>query len=270
MSIAHVITDALDGGLWRLPSHAIENQPGRNHMSLKGKGVAIVTGASSGIGLACSEAFLGAGFDVVGLARDFSKTDLAHPNFRKECLDLSRSDEIQRAFPPLLKSLTQPLKILVSNAGIGKMGYLEQLSAADIEKVLATNLLGHILVTKHCLPIMKQNHACSDLIFIGSESARQGGKEGSVYCASKFGLRGFAQSLRSECAKAGVRVNLINPGAVRSAFFDNLHFEPGPEAEHAILPTDVAAIALGVVKMRAGTVLDEINMSPLTKVWQSK
>ena len=80
MSIAHVITDALDGGLWRLPSHVIENQPGRNHMSLKGKGVAIVTGASSGIGLACSEAFLAAGFEVIGLARDFSKTYLEHPN----------------------------------------------------------------------------------------------------------------------------------------------------------------------------------------------
>ena len=152
----------------------------------------------------------------------------------------------QRVFPSLLNSLAQPLRILVNNAGIGKMGHLEQLSAADIEKVLATNLLGHILVTKHCLPVMKQHHAYSDLIFISSESARQGGKEGSVYCAGKFGLRGFAQSLRPECAKAGVRVNLINPGAVRSAF-DELHFEPGPEAEHAILPADVAAIVLAVV-----------------------
>ena len=239
-------------------------------MSSEGKGIAIVTGASSGIGLACSEAFLAAGFEVIGLARDFSKTDLEHPNFRKTCLDLSCPDEIQRVFPSLLNSLAQPLRILVNNAGIGKMGHLEQLSAVDIEKVLATNLLGHILVTKHCLPVMKQHHAYSDLIFIGSESARQGGKEGSVYCASKFGLRGFAQSLRPECAKAGVRVNLINPGAVRSAFFDELHFEPGPEAEHAILPADVAAIALAVVNLRAGTVLDEINMSPLNKVWQSK
>lgn len=239
-------------------------------MSSEGKGIAIVTGASSGIGLACSEVFLAAGFEVIGLARDFSKIDLEHSDFRKTCLDLSCPDEIQRVFPSLLKSLTQPLRVLVNNAGIGKMGYLEQLSAADIEKVLATNLLGHILVTKHCLPVMKQHHACSDLIFIGSESARQGGKEGSVYCASKFGLRGFAQSLRPECAKAGVRVNLINPGAVRSAFFDELHFEPGPEAEHAILPADVADIVLAVVNSRAGTVLDEINMSPLSKVWQSK
>ena len=61
--------------------------------------VAIVTGASSGIGLACSEAFLAAGFEVIGLARDFSKTGLEHPNFRKTCLDLSCPDEIQRVFP---------------------------------------------------------------------------------------------------------------------------------------------------------------------------
>ena len=239
-------------------------------MTKVGRGVAIITGASSGIGLACSEAFLAAGFEVIGLARDFSKTTLDHLNFRKECMDLSSPGEIQKTLPGILKSLTKPLKVLVSNAGIGKMGYLEQLADSDIERVIATNLLGHILVTKYCLPILKKQNECSDLIFVGSESARQGGKEGSVYSASKFGLRGFAQSLRSECAKAGVRVNLINPGAVRSSFFDGLHFEPGPGDEHAIMPADVATMALTAVNLRAGTVLDEINMSPLTKVWQSK
>ena len=239
-------------------------------MTSIGRGVAIITGASSGIGLACSKAFLAAGFEVVGLARDFSKMGLDHSNLRKECLDLSCSDAIQRSFPSILNSLAEPLKVLVCNAGIGKIGYLEQLAIADIEKVLATNLLGHILITKYCLPVLKQQNECSDLIFIGSESARRGGKEGSVYSASKFGLRGFAQSLRSECAKAGVRVNLINPGAVRSSFFDDLHFEPGPANEHAIFPADVATMALTAVNLRAGTVLDEINMSPLTKVWQSK
>jgi NADP-dependent 3-hydroxy acid dehydrogenase YdfG len=97
-----------------------------------------------------------------------------------------------------------------------------------------------------------------------------GGKEGSVYCASKFGLRGFAQSLRLECAKSEIRVSLINPGAVRTAFFDDLHFEPGDRAENAIQPEDVAATVLSILAMRGGTVVDEINLSPRKRVWQSK
>ena len=150
------------------------------------------------------------------------------------------------------------------------MGYLEQLSVADIEHTLAVNLLSHILLTRLCLPVMKQQPGTSDVVFIGSEAALQGGREGSVYCASKFGLRGFAQSLRQECAKSGVRVSLINPGAVRTAFFDELHFEPGDREENAILPEDVAAAVLSVLEMRAGTVVDEINLSPMTRVWQSR
>ena len=78
-SIVRVITDALDGVLSRPTSHVIDNQSGRSYMSSEGKGIAIVTGASSGIGLACSEVFLAAGFEVIGLARDFSKTDLSIP-----------------------------------------------------------------------------------------------------------------------------------------------------------------------------------------------
>ena len=68
-------------------------------MSSEGR-IAIVTGASSGIGLACSEAFIAAGFEVIGLARDFSKADLEHTNFRKTCLDLSCPDEIRESFRP--------------------------------------------------------------------------------------------------------------------------------------------------------------------------
>ena len=246
-------------------------------MRLSGR-VAVITGAASGIGAAIARALSKQQYDLVLVGRNVEGLSAAAGDIKSqtpECqvlcqqADLTNAEDREAILNCVVAEGYAEI-LLVNNAGIGKMGHLEQLSAADIEKVLATNLLGHILVTKYCLPVMKQHHAYSDLIFIGSESARQGGKEGSVYCASKFGLRGFAQSLRPECAKAGVRVNLINPGAVRSAFFDELHFEPGPEAEHAILPADVAAIVLAVVNSRAGTVLDEINMSPLTKVWQSK
>lgn len=239
-------------------------------MTHEQQGAVLVTGASSGIGLAISRRLLECGFSVHGVARDFSKADINHANFHRTELDLACADAIQAGLPPLLKTLDQPLRAVVNNAGIGKMGYLEQLSVTDIQSVLAVNLLSHILVSRLCLPVMKQRAALSDLVFIGSEAALAGGKEGSVYCASKFGLRGFAQSLRQECAKSEVRVSLINPGAVRTAFFDELHFEPGDRDENAILPEDVAATVLAILSMRGGTVVDEINLSPRKRVWQSR
>ena len=98
----------------------------------------------------------------------------------------------------------------------------------------------------------------------------RGTRQGSIYCASKFAIRGFSQALREECGKSNVRVTLINPGAVRTPFFDELHFEPGAAQENAIEPEDIAEVLLTVLQARPGTVFDEINLSPLSHVWQRK
>jgi 3-hydroxy acid dehydrogenase/malonic semialdehyde reductase len=105
-----------------------------------------------------------------------------------------------------------------------------------------------------------------DLIFMGSESALSGARQGSLYCAAKFALRGLSQSLRAECGRRGVRVSLINPGMVRTPFFDQLNFRPGVGAEHAIEPDDVAQAVSMVLTARQGTVIDEINLSPQSQV----
>ena len=233
-------------------------------------GVVLITGASSGIGLAISKKLLQEGHTVIGLARDFKKCEFVHEHFQQVAIDLSDSAEIENRVPKLIKSLDQPLRALVNNAGIGKMGYLEQLSVSDIRESVDTNFLSHVLVTKAALPLMKQQTCTSDVVFLGSEAALSGAQQGSIYCATKFALRGFAQSLRQECAKSSVRITLVNPGAVRSNFFDNLNFEPGDSPDNAIEPDDVAKVVSDVINMRAGTVVDEINLSPLKKVWQSK
>ena len=105
-----------------------------------------------------------------------------------------------------------------------------------------------------------------DVIFIGSEAALEGGKKGSLYCATKFGLRGFSQSIRQESANKNIRVTLINPGMVRTSFFDDLNFQPGDDEENAIEPTDIADIIINILSMRSGTVVDEINLTPQKKV----
>jgi NADP-dependent 3-hydroxy acid dehydrogenase YdfG len=101
---------------------------------------------------------------------------------------------------------------------------------------------------------------------MGSEAALQGGQKGALYCAAKFGLRGLAQSLREEAAGKGVRVGIINPGMVQSDFFQELDFRPGPEPHQHLLPEDVAAAAMLMLNARPGTAIDEINLSPRSKV----
>ena len=230
----------------------------------------IVTGASSGIGEAVSTQLLSNGYSVIGLARDFSKCSIQYPQFQSIEIDLSDIGELESELKSKLASVKGNIRALIANAGIGRMGYLEQLSVADIQQTMDTNFVSHAILTKLLLPALKSSDRTTDLVFIGSESAIKGGREGSIYCASKFALRGFAQALREECGKSGVRVSLINPGAVRSSFFNDLHFQPGDGDDNAIEPTEVAQVVADVISARPGTVFDEINLSPLNRVWQKK
>ncbi|NQV69185.1 MAG: SDR family oxidoreductase [Pseudohongiella sp.] len=238
-------------------------------MSDKASQLVVVTGASSGIGLAMSKTLLEQGYQVLGIARDFEQTSIDHKNFSCTSLDMSDIDKLPAAIAEIVAGINLPVKALINNAGVGKMGNLEQLSIKDIRLVMDTNFISHVIVTKSFLPLLKkQGHG--DIVFTGSEAALKGSRQGSIYCASKFAVRGFAQALREECGKSGVRVTVINPGAVRTPFFDELHFEPGSEQENAIEPEDIAKMLITVIEARPGTVFDEITLSPLNHVWQRK
>ena len=229
----------------------------------------VVTGASSGIGLALVKALLAEGYAVLGIAKSFEKAGLNHPNFSGRSINLADLDALPGAMSSLLNEIDRPIKALINNAGIGRMGFLEQLSVKDIRLVMDTNLTSQVIVTKTFLPLLKKQGE-GDILFMGSEAALKGAKQGSIYCASKFALRGFSQALREECGKSGVRITLINPGAVRTPFFENLQFEPGLAAENAIEPEDIASAVSMVLAARSGTVFDEITLSPRNQVWKKK
>lgn len=238
-------------------------------MSDKASQLVVITGASSGIGLAMSKTLLEQGYRVLGIARNFDRASLEHKNFSSESLDMSDIDNLPGRISELVAGIEFPVKALINNAGLGKMGFLEQLSVKDMRSLMDVNFMSHAIVTKAFLPMLKKQ-ASADIVFTGSEAALKGSRQGSIYCASKFAIRGFAQALREECGKSGVRVTVINPGAVRTAFFDDLHFEPGSEPENAIEPEDIAQMLLTVIEARPGTVFDEITLSPLNHVWQRK
>jgi NADP-dependent 3-hydroxy acid dehydrogenase YdfG len=224
----------------------------------------LLTGASSGIGRATALLLLEQGYHVVGLARDFSKFPCTDKNFTAISVDLSALDTLPSFLEQLLRE-HGPFDGAICNAGKGRFASLEEFSYAQIRDLLELNLTSQIFLARALLPGMKQRKS-GTLIFMGSETALNGAKRGTVYSAAKFGLRGLAQSLRLECSTSGVRVCVINPGMVKTGFFDRLDFQPGTESDHHILPEDVAEAVLLVLKARPGTVFDEINLSPQKKV----
>jgi len=224
----------------------------------------IVTGASSGIGRATVTRLLENGYRVTGMARDFSKFSCTDSNFRAIALDLSALDALPARLDELLAE-HERIDGVVCCAGSGRFGSLEEFSYAQIHTMIELNLTSQIYLVRALLPGMKRQQS-GDIVLLGSEAARAGGKRGAVYAAAKFGLRGFTQSIRQECAASGVRVCIINPGMVMTEFFNGLDFRPGREADNYILPEDVAQTVIGVLQARAGTVFDEINLSPQKKV----
>ena len=228
----------------------------------------VVTGCSSGIGLAISLKLLAAGHQVVGLSRQPQRGAIDHPCFTPWPVDLAELDKLPQNLAELV-STHDDISGIVANAGAGRFGGLEEFSYPQIDQLLDLNLRSQIYLSRALLPTLrKQPH--SDLLFIGSETALAGGRYGAVYSASKAALRGFAEALRGECSRSGVRVSMINPGMVRTPFFDSLDFAPGEEPAHAIDADTVAEAALMVLNADPATVFDQVNLSPLQKVVRRK
>lgn len=220
----------------------------------------LITGSSSGIGRATAELLLGRGAAVIGIARDHTKFAPGFSRYDPVTLDLSNLDAAATALDALARRYGD-VDAVISNAGAGRFREIEQFSARQIQEDIALNLTSHLLVARSFLPVLK--HRCGgDLIIMGSEAALHGARKGSVYCAAKFGLRGAAQALADECVRRNVRVTLVNPGIVRTPFFDTLDIEPEDTPGSALLPGDVASKLVEILEAPPDTIFGEINIDP--------
>ena len=228
----------------------------------------LVTGSSSGIGYEITLKLLGLGAKVIGIARNHDRSKIENKNYTTYKCDVSAHQKLEILLKQILKKHPQ-INCFISNAGYGDFGPLENFSTLQIKNFIATNLTSHIVMTKLLLPHFKRIKI-GDIIFIGSEAGLLGAKNGSLYCTAKFGLRGFSEALSKDVANKNIRVSIINPGMIRTNFFENLNFEPGNDEENAINIKDVSSTVAYILDLSRNTIVDEINLSPLKKAIKFK
>ena len=225
----------------------------------------LVTGASRGIGRACCDLLAQHDIKTVSLSR--TSPALIPDSETHYQIDLGDLPASIVCIRQILKR--HPLDAIICNAGRGDIGSLENFSSQQIHQSILFNLISPLSLVRECLPQLRARKR-SNIVFIGSTSALQGGRYGSVYSAAKFGIRGIAQSLSHEVANANCHVGIINPGSVRTGFFDTLDFEPGPEPSHALMAEDVALSVLQMLRSPDNAVVGEVNIQPRQHVFRKR
>lgn len=231
---------------------------------LQGK-VALVTGASSGLGRAFAGALAKAGAAVLLVARREDRLHEAVSEISASGGEAAYHVADVRSAPALydlvdvLLARYRMLHILVNNAGLGWRAPLPELTRDQITEMIETNLAAPIHLTQAALPALVKS-APSDIVNIASLAGIQGFPEGSAYCAVKHGVVGFTRALSEELKPAGVRVTAICAGSVDTEFFDR--FRPTLDRPRMLHAEDAVRALLYVVTAPARVIHGEIVLRP--------
>ena len=236
--------------------------------------VALVTGASSGIGEATAIALAEAGAVVAISARRIERLqDVARrieaAGGRALALpgDVTRPEDATRMVEETIRQLGR-IDILVNNAGIIEAGGIENADVDDWRRVIDTNLMAAVYTCKAAIPPMKAQGS-GDIIIISSTAARRVASPFNSYSASKFGLWAMTEGMRQEIAKYGIRVSNIEPGFTSTECSEGIT-EPGfrdmmrkhINQEGAMKPEDIAAGVVFVASLPARANVPEIQIRP--------
>jgi NADP-dependent 3-hydroxy acid dehydrogenase YdfG len=231
-------------------------------MNIESK-VAIVTGASSGLGTATSETLIANGAMVYGLARSTEKLENIQQelgeNFKPVTLDITDHDAIDQWINDTFSDEHRP-EILINNAGLGRFGDVDELPLDDWETMISTNLSGIFYMTRNIVPLMKKNEAVCHIINIASIAGKIGNPQLTGYNASKFGVRGFSEALFKELRYDGIKVTCFYPGSIATHFFDDKDMETHP---NMMQPGDVADVLINVLETPDNFLINDITMRPL-------
>jgi 3-oxoacyl-[acyl-carrier protein] reductase len=233
--------------------------------------VALITGASSGIGMAVARAFLAEGADLVVVARRRDRLQAMAEEAAaagRRCTvvvgDVREDETAIQAVQAATRDLGR-LDILVNNAGIGIYKDLIQTSAADYDAMMDTNMRSTFLFTRQAVPVLLARGA-GTIINVASMAGVMGFPGEAVYCASKFAQVGFTQALDRELRPRGIKVGAVCPGGVKTEFaLGTGRTGEGVAASGMLEADDVAAAVLLMATQRPGARMMEIHMRPMVE-----
>lgn len=220
--------------------------------------IAVVTGASSGMGKEICLRLLSLGFRVIGISRSVNKDSFESENFTPLQADLS--DEVSTLLA--CNSLkNEDIYMLINCAGFGKFEPHEELSTKIISDMTFLNLTAPMLLTNALLRPLKQSSGY--LININSIEAVRASKFAGVYSATKAGLKAFTDSLFEETRKSGISITNINPDMTDSPFYKELRFETTQKEQEKLLTSDIADAVEHIISMRKGAVVSDYTIRSL-------
>jgi 3-oxoacyl-[acyl-carrier protein] reductase len=228
--------------------------------------VAVVTGASRGIGLAIARKLGRMGARVSICARNKESLEEAAASLRSDGIeveampaDITRADDVTSLITETQRGVG-PIDILVNNAGIGIFGPFHQQSEKDWDTVLDTNLKSVFLASRAVVPEMMQRKT-GYIINICSLAGKSAFAGGAIYCASKWGLLGLSGSMAEDLRPYGIRVSAICPGTVATEFSPHA----GKDSAKMLHPEDVAHAVAALVTQSPGSFISEIDIRPTQK-----
>lgn len=220
----------------------------------------IVTGGSSGIGKETAKQLVIRGASVVITGRDENKLNSVAQEIGAIPLlfDISDTDSIPSMAKKCIELLDGKIDTLINNAGIGVFPQLGDITIEDLQSVYTTNVFGLALLTQEVVSTFRaQNYG--NIINIGSTAALKGFERGTIYAASKFALRGMTQSWQAELRKYNIRVSLVNPSEVASAFA-NPNREERDEEVNKLGPQEIAHAIINMLEMRDKGFIPELTV----------
>jgi NAD(P)-dependent dehydrogenase (short-subunit alcohol dehydrogenase family) len=223
--------------------------------------MAVVTGASRGIGLATATALRGCGAMVVRLSRSLS--DGESGGFRDFRCDLSEAAQIERTCRRILEQIGTP-SLVVQNAGVFLLRPLEETGTEELDRHIAINLRAPFLIARALLPAMRSAGRGMH-ITLGSVSDHTGFPENAAYAATKWGVRGLHEVLTAEYQGTGVRFSLISPGATDTPVWDPFDPDARPgflRRAMMLRPEDVADAVVFAATRPSHATVEWLRLSP--------
>jgi len=186
----------------------------------------LLTGASGGIGRALADECVGRGAKVLGFARRgelLAEWRESHANaFEQTDIfvgDVTRSEDRTAAIRQM-ESLWGGVDVVVNNAGLGALGRFRAAEAERLRQVFEVNFFAAVELTRAALPLLRLGTTPA-VVMLGSILGHRATPQNSEYCASKFALRGWCESVRPELAREGIDLILISPGTTESEFYEH-------------------------------------------------